>query len=230
MERQPGSAANLANSPTMSMMASNAGLVLGTAAYMSPEQAKGLPVDHRSDIFSFGIMASEMLTGRAPFHGETGPDVMASILARDPDLAGLAPDLNPRIAQLLGRCLEKNPKRRWQAIGDLRVELEAIALAPRAPAHAIAPPIGRAWWRRAIPIVVTALVAGALGAAVMRNLERPSVADVARFSISLPSGVQFTSRGRHTIALSPDGSRLVYNGLPGGLFVRALSDLEPTPI
>jgi serine/threonine protein kinase len=116
-------ARDVANSPTLSMMATNAGIILGTAAYMSPEQAKGFSADHRSDVFAFGIVLYEMLTGRQPFQGETAPDVLASVLVREPELQRLPADLNPRIQDLLRRCLEKSPKRRWQAIGDLRAEI-----------------------------------------------------------------------------------------------------------
>src|SRR5262249_30025607 len=107
-------------------MATQAGIILGTAAYMSPEQAKGLPADHRSDIFSFGVVLYEMLVGRPPFGGETAPDVLASVLAREPDFAALPSDLRPRLIELLRRCLAKPPKQRWQAIGDVRAELEVI--------------------------------------------------------------------------------------------------------
>ena len=112
-------------------MATQAGMILGTASYMSPEQARGMTADHRSDIFSFGVVLYEMLTGRQPFQGETVSDVLASVLARDPDLASLPPDLAPRLSDLLRRCLEKQPKRRWQAIGDVRHELEVITSNPR---------------------------------------------------------------------------------------------------
>ena len=134
---------SVANSPTLSMMATQAGLILGTAAYMSPEQAKGLPADHRSDVFSFGTVLFEMLTGRQPFLGDTAPDVLASVLVREPNLASLPADLNPRLRELLRRCLEKTPKRRWQAIGDVRAELEAISVDPHGRStvtHLAAPP------------------------------------------------------------------------------------------
>src|SRR5437868_1876883 len=106
------------------MLATRAGVVLGTAAYMSPEQARGVQADHRSDVFSFGVVLYEMLTGRQPFAGETAPDVMASVLVRDADLAALPADLNPRLVDLLRRCIDKHPRKRWQAIGDVRAELE----------------------------------------------------------------------------------------------------------
>ena len=119
------------NSPTLSMMATQAGVILGTAAYMSPEQAKGSQSDARSDVFSFGSVLYEMLTGHQAFHGETAPEILASVLVREPDFTALPPNLNPRLPDLLRRCLKKNPKRRWQAVGDLRAELETIAADPR---------------------------------------------------------------------------------------------------
>jgi serine/threonine-protein kinase len=130
---EPDAAATgLTYSPTQSLAATHAGVVLGTAAYMSPEQAKGIPADHRSDVFSFGAVLHEMLTGRQSFQGETAAEVMASVIVRETDLTGLTPELNPRLVELLRRCLEKSPKKRWPAIGDVRAELETIAPAPYA--------------------------------------------------------------------------------------------------
>jgi len=226
VERDAAAEREVANSPTLSMMASSAGLVLGTAAYMSPEQARGVPADHRSDIFSFGITLAEMLMGRPPFQGETTSDVMAAILVRDPDLAHLPQDLSPRLVELLRRCLEKNPKRRWQAIGDVRAELDAIALAPRAVAGTSAALMPRPLWRRAIPIAVTALLAAAAGAAAVRMLSPRVSAPVSRFTMLLDADQQFSGGGRHTVAISPDGLRIAYNAAPGGLFVRPLDSLE----
>ncbi|MEX2663242.1 MAG: serine/threonine-protein kinase, partial [Vicinamibacterales bacterium] len=163
---RPGTGLSLLNSPTFTSPAmTNAGVILGTASYMSPEQARGFVADHRSDIFSFGVVLYEMLTGRQPFPGETISDVLASVLARDPDLGALPADLSPRLIELLKRCLEKNPKKRWQAIGDVRYELEALLGSPRAvatpaPAAAIVPP--RPLSRRALPFAATALAVAVL--------------------------------------------------------------------
>jgi len=111
------SSTGLSNSPTITAMGTQAGVILGTASYMSPEQARGQSGDHRSDVCSFGVVLYEMLTGRPPFQGGTVSDVLASVLAREPDLASLPPDLAPRLSELVKRCLEKHPRRRWQAMG-----------------------------------------------------------------------------------------------------------------
>src|SRR5262249_23078389 len=128
MENAPESG-TLSNSPTLTLGATQAGVILGTAAYMSPEQAKGFPADTRSDVFSFGSVLFEMLTGRQAFQGDTVSEILASILVREPDFGLMPRNLNPRILELLQRCFQKNPKRRWQAVGDLRAELELMKAA-----------------------------------------------------------------------------------------------------
>jgi Tol biopolymer transport system component len=218
------------NSPTLSMMATQAGLILGTAAYMSPEQAKGFPADHRSDVFAFGTVLFEMLTGRQPFQGDTAPDVLASVLVREPDLKSLPRYLNPRLQELLRRCLEKTPKRRWQAIGDVRAEIETIAADPRgesAIAHAGAP--SRPLWRRAIPIVATAIIASGLTGFGVWTAKRSTPLLVARFTLTLPQGQQFSNVGRQVIAISPDGTQIVYVANQR-LYLRPISALEARPI
>jgi eukaryotic-like serine/threonine-protein kinase len=124
--------ATLSNSPTLihTLPGSNAGVIIGTAAYMSPEQARGFAADQRSDVFSFGCVLYEMLTGKQAFHGDTVSDILASVLAREPNFALLPANLNPKILELLRRSLEKNPRRRWYAVGDLRLEIEATLTDP----------------------------------------------------------------------------------------------------
>src|SRR5215813_4923804 len=129
LENTPGNA-NLSNSPTLTIDGTNAGMILGTAAFMAPEQAKGLAADARSDVFSFGCVLYEMLASRQAFQGETVSEILASVLVREPDFAVIPENLNPRLHELLHRCLEKNPKRRWHAVADLRIELEQIAANP----------------------------------------------------------------------------------------------------
>jgi eukaryotic-like serine/threonine-protein kinase len=218
-----------ANSPTLSMMASQAGVILGTAAYMSPEQAKGLPADHRSDVFSFGSLLFEMLSGRQPFQGDTAPDVLASVLVREADVGHLPRDLNPRLIDLLRRCLEKHPKRRWQAIGDVRAELETIAAAPRAPATdaVTAPPRSRG--RRALPAAFAAIVVGA-GAWVAAWMVKPSAPQtLVRFAVVLPADMRISTPLRNAIAISPDGTKLLYF-VNDQIYVRALDEFAGTPI
>src|SRR5215471_9224339 len=138
METTPAST-TLSNSPTLTLGATQNGVILGTAAYMSPEQAKGLEVDPRTDMFSFGSVLYEMLTGRPAFQGDSVAEVLASVLAREPDLTQLSPNLNPRLRELLERCFQKNPKRRWQAVGDLRTELEIAGKTPFVSTAATSP-------------------------------------------------------------------------------------------
>ena len=104
---------------------SGKGVLLGTPAYMSPEQARCQPADHRSDVWAFGCVLFEMLSGKTLFKGNTLSDTIAAILEREPEFGTTPTDLSPAIRRLLKRCLEKNPKRRWQAIGDVRLEVEA---------------------------------------------------------------------------------------------------------
>jgi eukaryotic-like serine/threonine-protein kinase len=221
---------NISNSPTLSRMATEAGIILGTAAYMSPEQAKGFPADQRSDIFSFGVVLFEMLTGRRPFQGETAADVLASIIVRDPDLTGLPRELNPRITDLVRRCLEKHPKRRWQAIGDVRAEIEAILAAPATISMDAVPRRRTAPWRLASLVGGAAILGGALTALVIWNrTATPAPRAVSRFSIALPADHQIPSVARQMIAISPDGTHLAY-AANGGLYVRALSSLDIRPV
>src|SRR5262249_46778725 len=131
LQGTPG-VATLSNSPTLvhRLPGSNAGVIIGTAAYMSPEQARGFAADQRSDVFSFGCVLYEVLTGKLAFHGDTVSDILASVLAREPNFGLLPANLNPKIPELLRRSLEKSPKRRWYAVGDLRIEIEAALVSP----------------------------------------------------------------------------------------------------
>jgi eukaryotic-like serine/threonine-protein kinase len=228
MEAEP--ARNVANSPTLSMMATNAGIILGTAAYMSPEQAKGFAADHRSDVFSFGVVLYEMLTGRQPFQGETAPDVLASVLIREPELQRLPADLNPRIPDLVRRCLEKSPKRRWQAIGDLRAEIEAVMAAPRAaPSPVLAAAPTKPLWRRAVPVVTASLATGLLAALAVWQLKPAPKQEITRFAVVMPDDQALTGLAGKTLDLSPDGRNLVYTA-GGRLYVRPLSSMIATAL
>src|SRR5436190_10492692 len=137
-------ASQLTISPTLSMAMTQAGMILGTAAYMSPEQARGKPVDRRSDIWAFGVVLYEMLTGRALFaSGETVTDVIAAVVTREPDWSALPTSVPPHIRRLLERCLRKDVKTRLQAIGGARIAIDEPAVtssaitAPSKARHAL---------------------------------------------------------------------------------------------
>lgn len=119
---------NPASSPTLTMRATMAGIVIGTPAYMSPEQAKGKPVDRRADIWAFGILLAEMLTGRSMYMGGTVSEVLAAVIMSEPEIPKSAP---PQVRSLLRRCLEKDPQFRLQAIGEARISLARPS--PRCP-------------------------------------------------------------------------------------------------
>src|SRR5262245_41019964 len=226
----------LSMSPTITSPAiTGVGVLLGTAAYMSPEQAKGLAADQRSDVFAFGCVLFEVLTGRQAFQGETVAEVLGAVLVAQPDLNALPPNLNPRLPELVRRCLEKSPKRRWQAVGDLRIEVEVVAAAPRVVAVAPAPVAQpQSWWRRAIPVAVTTVVAGGLtGAAVWSiaagNFKPSTSPPITRFAFPLDTGQQFTNPGRQLVAISPDGTQIVYVA-DLHLNLRSMADLQARPI
>jgi len=222
-----GSAA-LSESPTLAHTATAAGLILGTAAYMSPEQARGRSVDKRSDIWSFGVLLCEMLTGRRLFEGETVSDVLAAVLKTEPDWAGLPAATPPAVRRLLGRCLERDPKRRLRDIGEARLALESTATA--ASADAADPEARRRRGLTPVVVGVAALAAAALGAVAGRNLlpGRPKPPHVVRLVHPLPAGHNTTGQG-HPLALSPDGTRFVYAS-DQRLYLRALDSLGPVAI
>src|SRR5271165_4801348 len=142
---------DISSSPTISFEATKLGIILGTAAYMSPEQAKGKAVDRRADIWSFGVVLFEMLTGRQTYVGETATDIMAAVVRGEPDWSLLPKNLPGRVRELLHRCLVKDDKRRLRDIGEARLMLEDATDA--APESEWAAPVKRQW--RALPWAIT---------------------------------------------------------------------------
>src|SRR5262245_13170786 len=224
---EAGPAATLSNSPTLSV-ATNAGVILGTAAYMSPEQARGENTDTRTDIFSFGCVLYEMLTGRQSFQGRTVSDVLASVLAREPDLTILPVKLNPRIRQLIRRAVDKEAKQRWQAVGDIRVELETTIA--EGVERELELEEAKPFWKRAMPAVIASFVFSLITGLAVWNM-RPSTPApaITRFSVPLPEGQQFTNTGRLSVALSPDGTEMIYVA-NGQLYLRSMAELESKAI
>ena len=221
-----GSDVNLSQSPTLSMAATEQGVILGTAAYMSPEQARGVTVDKRADIWAFGCVLYEMLTGRQVFKGELMSDVMASVLKSDPDYKGLPPAIHPQLRAVLRRCLEKEPKQRWHDVGDVRVELEQVSADPSGTlivqpvAETLATQSKLPW---VAAMVVVAFIAGIAAWTLKPETEFPR--PVSRHRHDLPEGIGFRNPGVNTIAVSPDGQYYVYNGT-GGLYLRSRNELE----
>jgi serine/threonine-protein kinase len=215
-----------AQSPA-SLAMTQQGVVLGTAGYMSPEQASGQASDQRADIWAFGVVLYEMLTGAPLFHGESVPHVLADVLKTEPDWRRLPKSLAPRIRLLLERCLTKKPRNRLHAIADARIEIEAVLADPSAAGpDASHPP--RAANRASLTAagVVIAAVAAAAGW-LLRTAPTAEPAVVARFAWLLPDdyAVQLTSM----IAVSPDGTHVAY--FEGDrLYLRNLAETEPHPV
>jgi eukaryotic-like serine/threonine-protein kinase len=220
-EGGPGSTLDLSQSPTLANTGTQAGVILGTAAYMSPEQARGKPVDKRADIWGFGVVLFEMLAGHKLFEGETVSDVLAGVLKTDVNLAALPDATPPGIRQLLRRCLERNPKSRLRDIGDARPALEgaesgdgeSLSAEPRHRRPAIL-------WLIAAALAGAALsVAGivAIGRGSPIGREGGSTASAAEpVRAELPFSENRFVSGRpiadKTFALSPDGRLLAYLG------------------
>ena len=203
------------------------GMIVGTVAYMSPEQARGAHVDRRTDIFAFGSVLYEMLAGRPAFAGNTTSDLLAAVLKADPEWNAIAADLDPRVLDLLKRCLEKDERRRWRDIGDVAVEIERIMTVPQQAA--VPAPAARPGWKRWIP-VLTAVTVAALAGAVAWTLKPSSPVLILRSQIVLPADQRFpAANGRHIVAISPDGTKIVY-AANTQLYLRNLSESEGRPI
>jgi serine/threonine-protein kinase len=206
-------------SPTISAVMTRGDVILGTAAYMSPEQARGRLVDRRSDIWSFGLVVFEMLTGRQVFDGDTTSDLLAAVLRQDIPWERLPEATPPHLRALLERCLERDPKERLRDIGEARI---ALARAPAAHAHAAAAPRPRgSLVRWGIPALAIVLAAGLAWFLARRTAPRETGEGAHVFEIASVSDPK-NSRP----AVSPDGESVAYVD-QGQLWVRGLNQLEP---
>jgi serine/threonine protein kinase/Tol biopolymer transport system component len=221
----------LSQSPTLTSPAMTArGLILGTAAYMSPEQARGQTVDKRTDIWAFGCLLYEMLTGRAAFPGHTVSDIIAKIIEREPDWDALPAATPSTVRRFLRRCLEKDPKRRLRDIGDARIELDELSL--REPelvkdARTSSRGLEYAGW------IAAAVAVMALAGTLLHLRDRDGgnlAAPIIRTSIVLPAGQKLAvGDAAYPLVLSRDGARLAYVGEHDGrtdLYVRELAASE----
>ena len=218
-------------SPTLTAAATQMGVIMGTAAYMSPEQARGKPVDKRTDIWAFGVVLYEMLAGARPFQGEDVSLTLASVMKSDVDVRTLL-EVPDTLRRVLDRCLQKDPRERIRDIGDVRLALKgAFETTPSTLSEpSIGPQLGV--WQRPVPALLAAAVLVVLTGLTVWSLGRPTVPDpprVTRFSVALPDGVRFGATARHLVALSSDGTRLAYRA---GLqtYVRDMDRAEAVPV
>jgi Tol biopolymer transport system component/predicted Ser/Thr protein kinase len=218
---------NPEESPTISMHATQAGMILGTAGYMAPEQAKGKPADKRADIWAFGVVMHELLTGQRMFIGETVTDTLAAVVLSEPKLA----DAPSQVRRLLKRCLEKDPQKRLRDIGDAMALLEEPPPPSSASVIAAPPPrslLARLAWPAAFGVAL--LAAGAL--AFIHFRETPPVTEAVRFTAALPENTNFTLAG--IFNLSPDGRKLAFSAsgvdaVPR-IWIRSLDSLTAQPL
>ena len=236
-EPEAGSAAHDASmSPTITSLGTQAGMIIGTAAYMSPEQARGQTVDERADIWAMGVTIFEMLSGTRPFTGETVSDTLAAVLRADLDFEALHEETPPPVRRILRRCLERDPKRRLRDAGEVRFAVEEATEAEENPAPGLssAP-------RSTVPLfllailILGALLAGAGGTAWLMPTPRPEGA-VVRAALPPPEGSRYflTTRQPGPAALSPDGKKMAFVALDAErdvlIWVRSLADDTATPL
>ena len=232
------SGASASESPTISLtaVATQMGMVIGTAAYMAPEQAKGKVVDKRADVWAFGAVLYEMLTGQKPFVGDDVSDTLALVLKFEPEWDALPTDTPPRVRQLVQTCLVKDPRQRVHDVADVRLAMEGAfettVSAPAEPGAALTLPV----LQRPVGIVVTVLAALAVGGVAVWGLTRPDVvpATVMRFVIPTPDTAAFDVGGLdRDLAITADGTRVIYQARGSGglqLHVRSLDQLVPAPL
>ena len=237
MESPGAMSPSASQAPTITTPAmTQAGMILGTAAYMSPEQARGKTVDKRADIWAFGAVLFEMLTGKRAFPGEDLADTLAAVVKLDPRWDAIGTGVPARVRQVLRVCLQKDPKQRAQAIGDVRLALEGAFDVPAPPPQPSAEALGtKLHWRS--PTVGAAALALILVTAVATWVLKPPAAErpapLRRFTISTGQAPLSIGTRNRDMAITPDGSRLVYFaglGADRQLYIRALDALEGTPI
>ena len=222
------------NSPTLSMHATQAGIILGTAAYMSPEQARRKTVDRRADIWAFGCVLYEMLTGKAAFGGETLTDIVAAVVTNEPDWAGLPTNTPAAARALLRRCLQEDVRRRLQHAGDARIEVEEAIAEPAPGSQSTHTSRPTAPFRPVIVGATVALLALALLVTqVTSRREGSSSPRVVRLELNLPPGVEPGTANFPNLSISPDGTRVAFIGMLGGLrrlYVRRFDEFEAMPL
>ena len=226
------SSGGVSESPTLTARATQMGMILGTAAYMAPEQARGKIVDRRVDIWSFGCVLYELLTGRRVFEGEEITDVLARLIEREPDWSAMPADTPHEVRRLLARCLTKDPKARLRDIGEARVAIDEL-LAGKAPAPAPAearPAVGpRAAWLRLAPWGLAAVFGLAATILSLRTPVAPAASRQVHIELNVPADVEFFSGP----SLSADGSKIAFVGVRQGIrqiYTRSLDEMDVRPV
>ena len=222
---------NFSNSPTLSDMATQQGLILGTAAYMSPEQARGKPVDKRTDVWAFGCVLYEMLTGKAAFQGEDVTEILAAVVKSGVNIDLLPANIHPRISEVLNRCLQKEQKKRYPEISEAQYEIERVLADPGGvfvqPSVKTKPKkklvIGIPW---ATAAVVLSLIIAGIAGWYLKPIE-PQL-DIS-FDYYLPEDQTLEREGETLTAISPDGTKIVYCS-NRQLYLRNFKDLTAIPI
>ena len=223
--------ASVSNSPTLSMAATQQGMILGTAAYMSPEQAKGRAVDKRTDIFAFGCVLYEMLTGRQSFGKSDVAESLSAVISLQPEWDTLPPNLHPRLREVVERCLDKQAATRFQDIGDVKADIEKVLADPSGVLVQSVGGVAHAAPQSKVPWVVTGVALLIAVVASWSSGPASSNQTAARFAIDV-SG-ELPPRVGHLLALSPDGQELVYRALTeegDQLYRRPINGLEAVPI
>ena len=227
----PNPNADPSQSPTLTAAATQMGVIMGTAAYMSPEQAKGKTVDKRADIWAYGAVLFEMLTGKKLFDAGDVSEMLASVLIKDPDISSIGSHVPAHIRSVLRRCLVKDPKDRLRDIGDVRLAMTgAFETTVSAAAGPTAGPRLQVW-QRPWPVLATVVTAVILSALTVWSLTRPGVPPVTRFSIPVDRSLGASLNS--PVALSPDGRTLVYQAQQDGvvrLYQRQMSQIEARPV
>jgi WD40 repeat protein len=234
------------NSPTLSAAATREGVLLGTAAYMSPEQARGKRVDRRADIWAFGCVLYEMLTGLGPFSGETTSDILACVIRAEPDWSAVPGSVPLRIRELLRRCLQKHPKQRLRDIGEAQVAIEEVLSGSSTAEASLGVALKQQSWHQRIPSVLLAagfvLVAVGVGLTTRYWHLAPLPGPVSRFAFAIPAPVEqsavwvvggFPFADFPDVDVSPDGTEIAYlasDGKTTRVFLRRMDGLEASPL
>jgi serine/threonine-protein kinase len=212
-------------SPTMTSTGTVAGMILGTASYMSPEQAKGKPVDRRADIWSFGVVLFEILSGRRLFEGGSVSETLAAVLMKDPDWSALPANIPAKASRLLRRCLTRDPKSRLQDIGEARIALQEMLAGDMNALEVDRVGPSSSWSRKALPwLGLGALLGLAVGwaALTLRGSPQPETGTIIRFAVQAPEGLEKVMNPTP----APDDSYVVYRGMADGVNRLYLHDFE----